>query len=78
MSYAFYCALLIIGWVLGMGHASLICSNQVDSVAATLKNTKGSPGSDMVLRYQLESVAGCAWAIRLWLQPWKWSRAVKP
>jgi hypothetical protein len=76
MSYLLICAVLL-GWALGMYHAHSICANQANDLAAALNDkTSGywSEGSDLILRNQLASAAGCAWRIKLWLQPWKWGR----
>jgi len=67
--------LLIGGWAIGMGHAASICARQGASLADTLRDTKGSTGSDMILKQQMASAFGCAWAIGLWIRPWKWGRA---
>jgi hypothetical protein len=45
-----------------------VCEYQGHSLADTLKNTKGSAASTLILKQQMASAYGCAWAIRRLLE----------
>jgi hypothetical protein len=80
MTYAIIGIATLAGWALGMYHASTICSKNGVGLMET-HNTPSklkSPGSDAILRANAASCFGCAWHIRLWIQPWKWGRLAAP
>jgi hypothetical protein len=57
-----------------------ICQEQAESLAKTISTTQGSKGSTDILKQQMASAAGCAWAIKEilpWVEEEKWQEAMR-